>query len=334
MALKVTASKSALLLSPCVRWAWEGAKHYEDEYADTTKRDKGVAFHALMDDYYKLITNEPSEHTGQDVIETPYCTSPDVLMWHRLTVQWSIDFLEPRCNRIRSEVYTAYNFTTDKSYQDPTVCNRGYPTESCFDGYIHGTADIVAELSNGKLLIADWKTGGGTGAPEQLMTLACSLSKPTDQVTLAILYVSEKGVRPVVWDCSQEELAAHKERMRSQLDQVGKNTTPVQGIHCTQLYCGHLAYCPGPTLTVEASSEGPEGLIPVSRLKRSYAIQEAPTSKEHAGYIMERVTAAKRQIDFYEKRIRKYVSDGGKCIAGDFEFSKGNDGFRWRKVSK
>jgi len=45
---------------------------------------------------------------------------------------------------------------------------------------------------------------------------------------------------------------------------------------------------------------------------------------------MERVTAAKRQLDFYEKRVRKYCEDGGKCVAGDFGYSKGKDGFRWR----
>jgi hypothetical protein len=85
---------------------------------------------------------------------------------------------------------------------------------------------------------------------------------------------------------------------------------------------------------VEAAAESPEGLLPAKSLVRKYDISTAPTNSKHAGAIMERVTAAKRQLDFYEKRVRLYCEHGGRCLAGDFEFSKGKDGFRWRAKKK
>ena len=66
------------------------------------------------------------------------------------------------------------------------------------------------------------------------------------------------------------------------------------------------------------------------RLVRKYSISEAPSGPEHAGAIMERVTAAERQLEFYKKRIQKHLADGGRAVAGDFEYSKGKDGHRWR----
>jgi hypothetical protein len=60
-------------------------------------------------------------------------------------------------------------------------------------------------------------------------------------------------------------------------------------------------------------------------------MSDTPESSEHAGFIMERVTAARRQLGYYEDCIRKYATDGGKVLAGDFEFKKTNSGFRWVK---
>jgi hypothetical protein len=51
--VSVSASKSALLLSPCIRWAWSGAKRYDDTLRNNEKRDKGTLFHLMMDNYYR-----------------------------------------------------------------------------------------------------------------------------------------------------------------------------------------------------------------------------------------------------------------------------------------
>lgn len=56
MGTQPSASKSALLLSPCLAWARLGAAGYDEKKVDREDheaRDKGTLFHAMMDDYYK-----------------------------------------------------------------------------------------------------------------------------------------------------------------------------------------------------------------------------------------------------------------------------------------
>ncbi len=323
-----SASKSALLLSPCLRWAWDGAKPYEDEFANTTKRDKGTMFHRAMETYYTA---------GEKWLKVCFHDS-EVTDWARKAIEWSKLHFEPRLlpvhDPLMTEVYVAFNFETSEVHHDDKVQNRQYPK---MPGFLPGTADLVCILTDGTLLVADWKTGGGTGADKQLMSLALGLRRVFTRadgtmrdVRLAILYANEEGVRPVEWAVTDAELVAHQQAMAFQLADVGVRKDAVPGIHCTQLYCPHLAYCPGIAKVVDASSEAPEGLCPSASLVRRYDIQDAPSSEEHAGYIMERVTAAKRQMDFYQERIRRWASDGNRVIAGDFEYSKGKDGFRWR----
>lgn len=299
-------------------------REYEDEFADTTKRDKGTDYHLGLCRHY------------EGTFDSWRPKWSDVAMWAKLGVEWSQKHLEPRCAFIYPEVYVATNFATGEVHADPNVKNRKYPD---MPGYLPGTCDMVCVLHDGSLLVADWKTGGGTGADKQLLSLAYGLRKffPTPAgvlrpVRLAVLYAGEDGVRPHEWPVTNDELEAHRLAMHFQLADVGKRTEPVPGIHCTQLYCNHLAYCPGITATVDSAAESPQGLLPEKSLVRKYSIAEAPTSHQHAGAIMERVTAAKRQMAFYEQRVRSYVEDGGRCLAGEFEFSKKADGFRWRPV--
>lgn len=320
-----SASKSALLLSPCLRWAWSGAKPYEDEFADTTKRDKGTNFHSCMDAYYG--------GTSEELVADGAKWS-DVASWVVLAIGWSKAHLEPRVAKLESEVYVAFNFDTGEHHVDASVRDRKYPD---MPGFLPGTADLVCVLADESLLVADWKTGGGTGADKQLLTLALGLRNVFRKadgsfrlVRLAILYVGDDGVHPVEWEVTGAELEAHRFAMAMQLADVGVRKDAVPGIHCTQLYCSHLAYCPGIAKVVDASCEAPEALLPATSLVRRYSIQEAPSSEEHAGYIMERVTAAKRQMDFYQERIRQWALAGNRVVSGDFEYSKQKDGFRWR----
>lgn len=330
-----SASKSALLLSPCIRWAWDGAKAYEDEFANTEKRDKGTNFHTGMEAYYL--------HGEEAAIKVLKDGWSDVANWLHMAIDWSEKHLEPRLLRtngamelgeLHPEVYIGFNYETGEVHHDSSVRNRQYPK---MPGFLPGTADLVCILATGELLVADWKTGGGTGADKQLLSLALGLRrvfpKPDGSlrdVRLAILYVSDDGVHPVEWAVTEGDLLAHQHAMAFQLADVGVRRDAVPGIHCTQLYCPHLAYCPGIAKVVDASAEAPEALLPAGSLVRRHSIQDAPYDAEHAGYIMERVTAAKRQMDFYQERIRQWALNGNKVTAGDFEYSKGKDGFRWR----
>ncbi len=239
----VSASKSALLLSPCLLWAG-GAREYQDEYADTTKRDKGTLFHLAMERYYA---------DGEKWLKV--CQHlEDVTHWARQAIQWSKDVLEPRCESIHTEIYVASKFRTGDVHSDTEVRERKYPKRP---GYLPGTADLVCVLHTGELLVADWKTGGSAGADKQLLSLAYGLQRVYTlqgnlrSVRLAVLSANNDGVMPSEWAVTNQELEAHADAMAFQLADVGVRNEPVPGSHCTQLYCPHLAYCPAIGAVVE-----------------------------------------------------------------------------------
>lgn len=328
--LAASASKSALVLSPCLRWAGEGIKEYDDKYTDTTKRDFGTLFHSAMEKYY----NE-----GEKWLKV--CCHDDICTENvRLAIEWSRAFLEPRCESIATEVYVAYNFATGEVHTDPTVRNRKYPKKP---GFLPGTADLVCILRDGSLLVGDWKTGGGTGADKQLLSLASGLSKVyrtsaglLRPVVLSLLYATGDGVHPVEWAITEGDLLAHEHAMAERLAIVGTKEAnePHVSIHCSQLYCNHLAHCPGVKAVVESLSESPKALLlPESLVRKSkgMTLTDMPISDDEAGYVMERLAAAKRQMQYLENCMRDYINSGGKAVSGDLEFKKTNSGFRWVK---
>ena len=316
--MAVSASKSSLLLSPCIRWAWDGAKAYESEFANTTKRDKGTDFHRIMEDYINCQSSHPSQWD-------------DVNEWAVQAWEWYLNVLRPRLSQVATEVYVGFNPVTGKVHQNSNVRNREYPT---MRGYIPGTADILGTLHDGSLYVADWKTGGGDSARDQLMTLALGFRKPGQRVVLAILYCGEQakgcgGVNEVIIEPTGDELLQHQRNLAMQYQDIGVRKDPVPGIHCTQLYCPHLAYCPAHTDTVNTGVS--DSLVQLRTKGSSCRIEDSPTGPAHAGFIMERVTAAERQLAFYKERVRQYIEQGNRCVAGDYEYSKKADGFRWRK---
>lgn len=323
---RASASKSALLLSPCLRWAGPDAQDYDEDRIDAddhTKRDRGICFHEAIE---HRIT-----HDERAVVPEP------VQGWVDRAYSWYEKNLKPRCVSVHCEVYVSSNFETGEVHTDQSVRGRGYPE---MPGYIPGTADLVCILESGELLVLDWKTGLGTGADKQLLTLASGLRKTAEyrnqdgsyrSVRLGVLYAGEAaygtdGVTPVEWPVTEGELVAHEDAMAFQLADVGVRNEPVVGIHCTQLYCPHLAYCPGVAGVVD---EAARELIPAERLL--VKMTDQPISDEEAGYTMERIAAARRQMKYLEAGIRQYINEGGKALAGDYEFKSTNSGFRWVK---
>ena len=270
--------------------------------------------------------------------------------WAAKAIVWVQRELEPRLENgfdsvpsMHSEVYVSVNFATGEVHTDESVRNRAYPT---MPGFVPGTADLVCVLATGELLVADWKTGGGVGADKQLLSLAAGLrrvyARPDGSirpVRLALLYAGEAaygssgvgGVLPVEWAVTESDIVAHEHAMAFQLADVATRTEPVVGSHCTQLYCPHLAYCPGITSIVEDQSRGSEGLLSAERLLAKMKMTDNPISDEEAGYTMERIAAARRQMKYLEAGVRKYIDEGGRALAGDFEFKSTNSGFRWVK---
>ncbi len=261
--------------------------------------------------------------------------------------QYFAQVLLPRCDVVMSEVAISINWSEQKAEILPEVKERNYPVR---DGWQNGTADLVCILKDGTLLVADWKTGGSDGATEQLLSLACGfqlcLTLPVEgvegpgtpgqvrSVRIAVLSVDNEGVWPVETAVTQEQLANHWLAMEmAWADRDGKNA-PVPGIHCTQLYCPHLAYCTAVTGLVEeaASMDKESNLIPVSALGKKFRMTDSPRSDEEAGYVMSRVAAARRQQKYYESCMKDYIQKGGRVIAGQHEWRETGNGYRWGKI--
>lgn len=60
-------------------------------------------------------------------------------------------------------------------------------------------------------------------------------------------------------------------------------------------------------------------------------LTDTPTTDLEAGYVMVRITAARRQMKYLEEGLKKWIASGGKVIAGNHEWGPGANGHRWRK---
>lgn len=210
---------------------------------------------------------------------------------------------------------------------------REYPY---LDGYVYGTADIIGlkKSADGKVtdvLVADWKTGGTDSAEAQLMSLgwAASLVYPDAHIHLQTLKLTEDSVwiigYPDVGEpIGRTQLAEHWNLMSRSYKAVGlQKYKPNPGIHCTQLYCLHLAFCGAfEAAEAQASEKESEGYTKLT---------DAPVSNSEAGKVMATLSAIKRRTKYYEAALKRYVETGGRVIAGDYIWSQGKDGFRWRK---
>lgn len=265
--------------------------------------------------------------------------------------------LLPRCETVMSEVAISINWAEGKAEILHSVKNRDYPDR---DGWQNGTADLVCILKDGSLLIADWKTGGTDGATEQLLSLACgfqrcltvTLSKTSDPaqdvqvfrtVRISCLKVTEEGVDPDERAVSLEQLNNHWFAMEMAWGQKDNKNAPVPGIHCTQLYCAHLAYCSAVSGLVEEAagedderlkSSGEEPLLPAEALVRGRKARmtDKPRSDDEAGYVMSRVAAARRQQKYYESCMKEYIAKGGRVTAGNYEWRETGSGYRWGRI--
>lgn len=250
--------------------------------------------------------------------------------------------LLPRCEVVMSEVAISINWTEGKAEILEGVTGRKYPQRN---GWQNGTADLVCILKTGELLIADWKTGGTEGATEQLLSLACGFQKAltgddgiTRTVRISCLKVTEEGVDPDERSVSDNQLANHWLAMEIAWEGRNASTKPNPGIHCTQLYCPHLAYCSAVTGLVEDAAKedesllkltGKDPLLPPEALVRKFRMTDKPRSDEEAGYVMARVSAARRQMKYWEACMKDHIGKGGRVLAGQHEWKETGSGYRW-----
>lgn len=336
---RVSMSKSALLLSPCIAWAGGGAVWYDENRVDVdelSKRDKGTLFHKMI-------------AAGLNQIRQQWPTCPDdVWAWYEHARIYVEQVLLPRCETYQTEVCVGVNWATGEA-DIFDVSERNYPDKP---GWQFGTADVVAVFKDTSLYIADWKTGGSDGAYEQLMSLACGfqqcmMTKPQGQeylrnVRLACLQVNDEGVWPHESEVHSDEMNSHWTSMKFQWEDVvsGSRSKVLEpGIHCTTLYCPHLGHCSAIADVVSdmagQAKPGTGPLVPVEALLKKVtekvSLAERPLTDADAGASMALVSAAKRQLKYAEEQLKAYVGSGGKVVCGSYEWSQGDNGFRWRK---
>jgi len=292
---------------------------------DLKERNDGVWFHHNIDQFNKGL------NVGVHVEALPNT-------WLSKAIQYLTVELGPRCDTIQSEVVIGINWLTGEVVLPQGVEDRAYPDDP---NYEWGTADILAILHGGELLVGDWKTGSSEGAKDQLKSLACGFQKampdPTRlagawprPVRISCLYVNENGVWPDEREVSQQELDLHATSMRIAWEDYrsGNVSPPIPGIHCTALYCPHLAYCSSHSETV--ALEGGKEVRPVAGLTYT----DKPCSNAEAGYSMSLISAARRQMKYTEAKLKDYCASGGRVIAGNQEWKERSNGWRWGKIDQ
>jgi hypothetical protein len=298
-----------------------------------TKRDIGIRVHNAIDacaNGREAVVNDAAE-----------------LALVNYGYKYLTEELKPRFESIKHEQAVAINFKNGEAKLLKEVKSRGYPDLG--PDWVCGTADLVClqhdDPGGCTLYVGDWKTGGDAGAEEQLLSLLYGFRKafeaeeglvPTRMLT-SCLSLNEHGCWPNEREVTEEELQVHFNMMAHvfhelsfPLDYGVKEAVP--GIHCTTLYCPHLAYCSAITDVVDGLAEGTQGLLKAEHLDRRMRLTDKPKDMKEAAYVMERLTAAKRQLNYLVDCMKEYVSKGGRVISGGMEWSQGNDGFRWRKV--
>lgn len=253
-------------------------------------------------------------------------------MWDMHAQAYVTDTLSVRYPTLLSEVAVGTNWIDAAAIIN--VQDRAYPKR---EGWMFGTADVVGlSEDNEELYVGDWKTGGSEGADEQLLSLATVLFRamnrlPIKRVVISVLSVTENGVKPTEREV-YAELDSHWVAMGWQWTAVQKGEAkPSPGIHCTALYCPHLSHCAAVKGLVLDASEGEKGLLAPENIVRRHHMTDRPQSDEEAGYVMERVTAARRQLNYYTEAMKEYCREGGMVLSGKYEWGPGPDGFRWRR---
>lgn len=315
--MRETASKSALILSPCKTWMHPSSKWYSDRAEDSDRREDGsIVHHALHMEAMGLPCSVPVR------------LAPRV----ELAKKYLNDALIPRSEKLSGEV--AMGLAIDsKSAHIANVEDREYPVDNT---HIYGTADIIAVLTNGHVLVADWKNGSGEGVEQQLLTLAYMASKTPEYgnrpMRISALYITDDGVIADEREVSGPELEGHIDAViaslkASRLQQ--RPSLPIVGVHCTQLYCPHLAYCSATAADLDMlASSG--GALPTPGMQWN----DKPKSSDEAGYVATRLAAVKRSVKFFEGGIKEYVNSGNRAIWDGCEYADRGNGFRLGKIQK
>lgn len=292
-------SKSDLMASGCISWALPGSRWVGDEGKDTSARDYGTSFHELV---YEAKPGEPQSEEVQSVLNFILEKKKEYPM-------------------VLQEIAFRWNPEKGEAVPEPAIKSRGYDGRfSIENGWLWGTLDFVAiDLANKKAFVADIKTGYGLGGYEQVnsgIIAAClAWQIPMANATGAIW----KPMHPAYeWVPGSSELAKHENAIvRFMQGLADKQARYVPGAHCTASYCPHLEYCSEIRKVVNSLED--------------INWPDVPADQEEAGELAWKMKAAKKFLAHKELLLKEYCRQGGKAIAGDWEWREGDAGFRWGK---
>lgn len=312
-----TISQSALMLGPCLAWAADKAVWYDDSFTPSEKRDTGTVAHNCVDSLAKGVKTVGDMCISLEGRDKTYS---DGIVLGLKAWDYFNDVVLKLYDSVQTEVAFGYSFDT-KEVVTYDVVDRQYPD----DGLLHGTADIVGSTKDGRVYVADWKTGSTDGSHEQLMTLAALYNRLLGLkgavMSCISVFFGDNG--PVAyadtWEATSEELESHLNMCAVAWYSRNDTNPPVPGIHCTKLYCPHLANCSAVTEKL---------------LEDTTKLNARPLDDLDAGATMAMVSAGKRKLSYYETAVRKYLNEGGRAISGEFEYKETKAGFRWVRISK
>lgn len=320
-------SKSSLLLGPCLYWATEEADWYDEgkvDPADTAKRDNGTVFHGWMDDYAKGLIRDVPTQCSDEKEQVKYMAA------YQHATEW-LDANVPNKKLMESEVSFELDWTNMAVRRVFPKTHRDYPKRpNC----MYGTADLVFTDSEGVVSVGDWKTGETDGAEQQLLTLlychALHYSPSSGRYRTYCLQANEFGVWVTVNEYNLEDLHNHIAKLKVAWDKRHTKHLPVFGMHCTKQYCPALAYCPKVAKeTIAMADDAEPGKAP--SINGVEEVTDNPLTDHQAGYTMAVVAAARRRQKYLETGVKEFIKKGGKAVYGGYEWSEGNDGYRWRK---
>ena len=264
----------------------------------------GTHVHALIEAFISR-TESPACPEGVDaaIARTLFARWSD---WY---AEWSS---EHEWEWFRAEVPYALDLVTGAARELPSDGARDYSRATATE--ITGTVDFVGKLTDGTIVVRDWKTtargnlwGIGDHSP-QLRTLALFVARAldVDSIDVGAVHVSSTEVREVAFVVDVLDLDADYVAIGARLDAVPESV-PVVGPSCK--WCRARAICPAQVST-EPANDG--GALAVLAAPGDLAPDVVAKAYVQIKLIEERITAAKARVRAEVERMGGVALGGGR----------------------
>ncbi len=202
----------------------------------------------------------------------------------------------------KAETSWAFDAVTGACRELPGYGSRDYSKRR--DSEFVGTDDLTRIGADGRLMVADYKSGRYTADEDplhypQLRALALCAARVLgfNEVDVALIQVSDTGchVKARTMDCFDLEAAEAELRDIYARIMAPGIVEPRAGKHCHNHYCPIIAECPATKAAMVALEDAP-ALVPHIR------------DAEHAAWTRERIRAAERALQQVKDAVDEFAS--------------------------